>query len=186
MTGPDDPDDERNDRDERTNDHWLSTLLSALASLESGDGERRTTGRRRGDRSTIDYDISIRSVDELTDDDQRPGRTPFPRDNPGDRSDDPDRRTRRYRPSAPSSEHRVTSREYEDELLVSADVGGVDPEEVTVGFDGSTLVIGVSGRELDRIEVPWPEAERRSRAAIKNGVLTVQIEPVSESEGTHE
>ena len=194
MTGADTPDDERNDRNDRNDrhdangadEHWLSTLLSALTSLESGErDEHRTSGRRRGDRSVIDYDISIRSGDDLSEDDPRPGPTPFTRDESGDRNDDSDRRnrrTRRYRSSPTSSEHRVDVREYDDEFLVTADVGGIDPEEVTVGFDDSTLVIGVSDRELDRVAVPWAADERTSRATIKNGVLTVRIVPESAAE----
>lgn len=69
----------------------------------------------------------------------------------------------------------MATRTHEDELLVTADVAGADPDDVTVGFDDSTLVIGVDEREVDRIDIPWPETE--SRATIKNGVLTVRIGP---------
>lgn len=178
------PDDDRDESDDdrsdehRTDDsqidesdHWLSSLLSALDSLDDGPTSR--SGRRRGDRATVDYDISIRSGDDLSADDSPLGQNPFG-DERGGRG--PDRsRKRRIRSSGPSSDHHVATRTHEDELLVTADVAGADPDDVTVGFDDSTLVIGVEGSELDRIEVPWRETE--SQATIKNGVLTVQIRP---------
>ncbi|MFD1562131.1 Hsp20/alpha crystallin family protein [Haloarchaeobius amylolyticus] len=146
-------------------DHWLSSLLSALESLESGS--MSNSGRRRSDRAVFDYDISIRTGDDLSADDSPHGRRPF--------DDDSRTRTRRIRSSGPSSDHNVATRTYDDELLVTADIAGADPDDVTVGFDDSTLVIAVDGRELDRIEVPWRETD--SQATIKNGVLTVQVRP---------
>ncbi|ADB61249.1 hypothetical protein Htur_2371 [Haloterrigena turkmenica DSM 5511] len=176
-------------RDESSDDqgHWLTSLLSALEWLD----EASRSGQRRGDRTTIDYDVSIRTGDALTDrlgDDRSPFADANDRDE-FDRDRDVDRnrpRTRRYRPdsssgsTAPSSDHLLTTREGEDELLVTADVAGADPDDVTVGFDGATLVVGVAGRELDRIDVPW--RERTAEATIKNGVLSVWIEPNSSPE----
>ncbi|QLK26303.1 Hsp20/alpha crystallin family protein [Natrinema zhouii] len=173
----DESDDDRSD-EHRTDesqvdedDHWLSSLLSALESLD--DGPASTSGRRRSDRTVFDYDISIRSADDLADE------SPLDRDRfGGDRSrgGNGDRsRKRRIRSSGSSSDHRVATRSRDDELLVTADVAGADPDDVTVGFDDSMLVIGVEESELDRIEVPWRETE--SQATIKNGVLTVQIRP---------
>lgn len=63
----------------------------------------------------------------------------------------------------------------DDELLVVADVAGAGPDDITVGFDDSVLVIAVGGTELDQIEVPWRETD--SRATIRNGVLTVRVRP---------
>ncbi|MFC6767853.1 Hsp20/alpha crystallin family protein [Natrinema soli] len=190
------PDDDRSDEhqtDESQTDesqvdeseHWLSSLLSALESLDDGPTSR--SGRRRGDRTTFDYDISIRSGDDLSADDSPLGQNPFG-DERGGRARDRSRK-RRIRSSGPSSDHHVATRTHEDELLVTADVAGADPDDITVGFDDSTLVIGVDEREVDRIEIPWPKTE--SRATIKNGVLTVQIRPettertdTEETEGT--
>ncbi|WP_049924578.1 Hsp20/alpha crystallin family protein [Halopiger djelfimassiliensis] len=166
------------DADRRGDDeHWLSSLLSALERLESGT----LSGRRRSDRTVLDYDVSIGTADPGDESGSGFDGNPFA----GDRNDrgrgrDRDRpRTRRHRSSpaghSPSSDHHVTTRFHEDELLVTADVAGVDPDEVTVGFDGSMLVVGVSGRELDRVDVPW--RDRTAEATIKNGVLTVQVRP---------
>ncbi|NGM69019.1 Hsp20/alpha crystallin family protein [Natronolimnobius sp. AArcel1] len=191
MTGnfhPNEPD----DRDDSSDDHWLSTLLSALAALDSDDTTgRRTTGSRHTDRSVIDYDISMRSIDDLEeagrDADTSSGRrTPHsgsPAGSGTETSDSGRPRTRR----TTTSDHRVTKREYDDELLVTADINGIEPDDVTVGFDESVLVIGVSGQELDRVEVPWPDGQRTSNATVKNGVLTVHVEPIAdESDGDAE
>ncbi|MBZ6494047.1 Hsp20/alpha crystallin family protein [Natrinema longum] len=176
----DESDDDHRSDDSRIDDdeHWLSSLLSALESLESGSTS--TSGRRRGDRAIFDYDISIRSGDDLSADDSPLGSTPSGgeerRGRDGDRS-----RTRRIRSSGPSSDHTVSTRRYDDELVVTADVAGADPDDVTVGFDESMLVIAVEGRELDRIEIPW--RENSSEAMMKNGVLTVRVRPgTAESE----
>ncbi|MDS0474881.1 Hsp20/alpha crystallin family protein [Natrinema sp. 1APR25-10V2] len=165
-------DDHRSDESQTDeNDHWLSSLLSALESLDDGTTSR--SGRRRGDRTVFDYDISIRKGDGLSADDSPLGRRPTDDE---DRTDDAGRsRKRRIRSSGPSSDHNVTARSYEGELLVTADIAGADPEDVTVGFDDSTLVIAVEGSELDRIDVPWDETS--SEATIKNGVLTVAVRP---------
>lgn len=190
---PDDhtADDRRDEPDDQSNEdgsHWLSTLLSALESLERGSTPR--SGRRRSDRTIFDYDISIRTGDDLIDE-SRFEDTPFAREGSTDRPDgrrrdrnrsgdrDGSRSRTRRRPSA--SDDLLTTRRHDDEFLVTADVAGTDPDDVTVGFDDDTLVVAVSGRELDRIEVPWPD--RRAEAAIKNGVLTVRIEPPAGEDG---
>ncbi|MDQ2049612.1 Hsp20/alpha crystallin family protein [Natronolimnohabitans sp. A-GB9] len=166
--------------DDRGDDggHWLSSLLSALESLEGGDS---LSGRRRSDRTVLDYDISIRSGEDLGDG-SRFERGPAGGDDGRDRRRrDRDRSRSRRRRSPPSSDHHLTVRRDETELLVTADVAGTDPDDVTVGFDDSTLVVAVSGSELDRIDVPW--RDRNADASIKNGVLTVRIEPASAGDG---
>lgn len=179
MTGSDPDDDRDESTDDRAyeDDHWLSSLLSALESLESGS--ESISGRRRTDRAIFDYDVSIRSGDDISADESPIDGDQFgarPGDRAPDRTDDRSRK-RRIRSSGPSSDHTVATRAYDDELVVTADVAGVDPDDVAVGFDDSMLVIGVGGTELDRIEVPWTETE--SQATIKNGVLTVRIGPES-------
>lgn len=69
----------------------------------------------------------------------------------------------------------MTTRTHEDELLVIADVSGIDHEDVTVGFSDTELVVVVTDTELERVDVPWPD--RTGQAAINNGVLTVQVRP---------
>ena len=178
---PDDPVGDAGDGNSRIADDrdWLSSLLSALQSLEDGT----LSGRRRSGRTAIDYDISIGSGEDILDG-SRFGGDPFADAETSGRPDDGGRerpRTRRYRSSGPSSEHRLTTREYEDELLVIVDVSGVDPDDVTVGFDGPAVVVGVSGQKLERVDVPWPH--RTAEATIKNAVLTVRIERETPADG---
>ncbi|WP_321576081.1 Hsp20/alpha crystallin family protein [Halosolutus gelatinilyticus] len=154
---------------DRDDDHWLSSLLAALERLE-GSSSSSASGRHRSDRAIVDYDISIGTPLDSSDDSD----SPRPESNRFDDSSDDRSRTRRRR-GDPPSDHHVTSRQNEGELLVTADVTGVDPEAVTVGFDDSTLVVAVSGTELDRIEVPWREPT--ATATIKNGILTVRLTP---------
>nr|WP_241434266.1 Hsp20/alpha crystallin family protein [Natronorubrum tibetense] len=170
--GPESDDPEANDG----GTHWLSSLLSALESLDSGS----RSGRRRSDRTVLDYDISVRSGDDVIDE-SRFERTSFTSEGTTDRhrrsSSDTDRPRKRRRRSS-SSEGHLTTRRHDDELLVTADVAGTDPDDVTVGFDDSTLVVAVSGSELDRVDIPWKD--RAAEATIKNGVLTVLIKPASD------
>lgn len=174
---PDDRDDGRPNEDrfgpDRRDDSsggWLSNLLGALESLE----ELSYSGQKRNDRSTLDYTISIQSgLDDLGREESGPGI-------PSGRSPGSDRpRKRRKWTGSPSQ--RVTTRTREDELLVVADIGETDPEDVVVGFDGTTLVIGLGDRELERVHLPW--AETTADATVHNGVLTVTVEPTG---GTHE
>ncbi|WP_202911803.1 Hsp20/alpha crystallin family protein [Natrialba swarupiae] len=165
---------ERN-RDEQDDDHWLSSLLSALEGLE----ELSASNRRRSGRSVFDVDLSVRGADEASRGESRSGRDPLTgSERTGHRRDphghEPSRRQRRTRSSSRPS---VATRRYDDELLVTADVGDTDPEDVTVGFEDGTLVVGLEGRELDRIEVPW--GDHTAEAGIRNGVLTVRVEPGS-------
>lgn len=158
--------------EEGSDDHWLSSLLSALESLERRGS---TSGRRSTDRTVFDYDVSVRSGDDVLNGDSRFEGSPFADEGSSDRRPGRSRDRPRTRRRSPTSGSHLTTRRYEDELLVTADVSGTDPDDVTVGFDDSALVVAVSGRELDRVEVPWPD--RTAEATIKNGVLTVWIEP---------
>ncbi|MFC6717232.1 Hsp20/alpha crystallin family protein [Natrialbaceae archaeon GCM10025810] len=151
-------------------DRWLTTLLEALEAVD----ELSTSGRKRFGGSMFDYDVSIRSGTDVPDRD-RDGDRAFPLDpNPfaGDSIDRSERpRTKRHR--QPLNAYHGTTRTRDDELVVVADVAGLDPDEITVGFDDAALVIGVEDREIDRIDVPWPE--RTAEARVKNGVLTVTV-----------
>ena len=169
---PDDRDDGR-PNDERftparpgeRSDGWLSSLLGALESLE----ELSQSGQKRGDRSTLDYTVSIQSgLEDLGRDESGSG-APSGRSPEGGRP-------RKRRKHIGSTSQRITTRTHEDELLVVADVGETDPEDIVVGFDGTALVIGVGDRELERVHLPWEETT--ADATIHNGILTVTVEPV--------
>lgn len=170
---PEEPPDDRSSEDRFSHDRdntegWLSSLLSALEQLE----ELSQSGQRRSPRSTMDYSVSIRSGLESLDDEELNRRKASNRGPNEHRS-----RTRRTRTQGPRQ--RVTTRTHEDELLVVADLAGTNPENVVVGFDGTTLVIGIGERELERVPLPWEETT--ADASIHNDVLTVVVEPVEGS-----
>ncbi|MEY7849834.1 Hsp20/alpha crystallin family protein [Natrarchaeobius sp. A-rgal3] len=187
MTDDDhDPDDRPGGSDDETernradgdDDHWLESLLSALEGLE----DLSTSERRRSGRSVFDVDLSVRRGDDVVDDEPRPKRGSLAGDRPTGTPRDPhDHESRRKRTRTRSSSRpSVATRRYEDELLVTADVGDADADDVTVGFEGAALVVGLAGRELDRVEVPW--TDHTAEAGIRNGVLTVRVEPRSGEE----
>ncbi|WP_255167829.1 Hsp20/alpha crystallin family protein [Natrononativus amylolyticus] len=156
----DDGDDRPADRTGEGPRSWLSTVLTALDRLDQG---------RRTGRADVDYSVSLRSgLEDLIDREHR-------RDSPAGRTPSRPDRTRSRRLSR-QREH-VSTRTYDDELLVTAELAGVDPEDVTVGFDGDALVIGVEGRELERVSVPW--RDRSASATVHNDVLTVTVTPDS-------
>lgn len=169
---------------ESTPESWLSNLRSALERLE----EFSRSGRRTGSTG-LDYDVSIRSgLDDLGTGrgageppgrgvDERSG--PARGGSPGVGSSAPDRRRIR-RPRRERTDYHVTTRTDEEEVLVTADLAGVDPDDVTVGFDERTLVVGVEGRALERVQVPWED--RTARAAVRNGILSVTVTPVTEGD----
>lgn len=173
---------------------WFSSIRRALEALGDRD-ERRRDGRRSG----IDLHVSIGSALDPTDR-SRPvrglGRTPDRRRtrwSPVDRSRRADdargRRTGavdsdafRDREAGAAADradgtsaggYNVTTRRRDDELLVAADVSGTDEDELTAGFRGAELVVRASGRDLARVEVPWPD--RTAAARVRNGILTIRI-----------
>lgn len=188
---PDDPDRERttdedgpegsgnghdSDREGLSAGEWLTTLLQSLERFE------RLSGRGRGRGQTaLDFDVSIGTgidaIDGTRSRGQRSGRPPSSPRHDGEslshRPRDRHGETRSYRRSEPTNDHNVTARTYEDELIVTADVAGVAREDVTVGFDGGTLVVSVDGRELERVDVPWED--RTAEATVRNGILTVRV-----------
>lgn len=179
---PDEPTDEPSD-DERTEgregdessipeddggEGWLSSLIDALEQLDE-----RSRARARGGGSRLDFDVSIRSLDDAASDRPRGRSTPRGPDRRSGSSADR-RRTRRYDPS--ERRPTISTREYDDEIVVSADVAGIDERDLAVGFDGDDLVLGLDGRELERVSPPWPNATATD-AVVRNGVLTVRITP---------
>ncbi|RQG89855.1 Hsp20/alpha crystallin family protein [Natrarchaeobius halalkaliphilus] len=178
----DDPDVSDDRFDESNDDHWLSSLLAALESLE----RRSASDVDRRGRSTVEYDLSIRTLDDLLDSGSAFGGDPVasegfdqrdPAVNDGSDERTNDHRRRRRRRSRSSRSYHLTTRRYDDELVISADVTSADPGEVTVGLDDDAIVIAVDTREIGRVNVPWPE--HTTEAAVRNGVLTVRIEPES-------
>ena len=165
-----DPVDDDPSRDNRPESgDWISTLIDAFDRL--GGRNRR---QRHDHRTPLDFEISIRSALESTIDDRqrsRLGRTP---DRPRSRwTTDGVRQRETDSRGASAEEYNLTSRRRDDELLVTADVAGVDEDEITAGFRGDELVVRIDSDELARVEVPW--ANRTAEARVRNGILTVRI-----------
>ncbi|WP_114575683.1 Hsp20/alpha crystallin family protein [Saliphagus sp. LR7] len=162
---PNDGDRSDDRRESARGGSWISTLIDALERLENRSG-----------RSGLDYDVSIRSgLEGLGGDTGLSERAGRPSGPPGSRGGDGGGRVRRR-----SDDHHVSTRTYDDEVIVTADISGADPDDVTVGFDDSTLVVGVAGRELERVHVPWPDSA--ADAVVRNGMLTVTVEPDDEDD----
>ncbi len=150
-------------RDRPRGDSWISTLIEALERLEDRSG-----------RSRLDYDVSIRSGLEGL------GGESGLSDRAGRPSGPPGRGAGGKRSRQRSDDHHVSTRTYEDEVIVTADISGADPDDVTVGFDAATLVVGVAGREIERVHVPWPDST--ADAVVRNGMLTVSVVPETGTE----
>lgn len=169
----DDPPGDQQDRsDEQPADRPAGGLLSQLLATLDRLGDVTASDRHRSDRTVVDYSISARSA--LEDLESRRGDARG-RDTPTEQRPSSGHRTRTRRRYEPTVDSTVTARAYDDELLVTADLASVDPDDIRVGFDGRDLVIGVEGRELERVRSPW--GSTNAEAAIHNGILTVRVVP---------
>lgn len=146
----------------------IRAFADLLRALDDAD-ERRGSGRVETDRTTVDYGVNV-------------GLGPGP--NEGDRSSRRDRAGRRPRVRRTNDRYRVTTRREDDEFVVTADLPGVDADELTVGFDDDreTLVVGVDGRAVERVGLPWPDPTSE-RSALRNGVLEVRLGRENPEEG---
>lgn len=156
---------DRNDddrRDDARGGSWISTLIDALERLEDRSGGSR-----------LDYDVSIRSgLEGLGGESGLSDRAGRPSGSPGAGRGEEGGRSRRRRSG---DDYLVSTRTYENEVIVTADLSGVDPDDVIVGFDDATLVVGVAGHEVERVHIPW--AASNADAVVRNGTLTVTVEP---------
>ena len=153
----------------------LREFLNLLRSLDETE-EHRGTGHVRGDRSRIDYDVSIGTgfgIEDLRDrPDRRLGR---PRGDRPRRRSQRERRSESRSGSESQSDYHVTTREEEDGLVVIGDLPGVGVDELTVGFErgGQTLVVAVEDVSEGRVSLPWPAKAEWS--SFNNGVLEVHL-----------
>lgn len=178
---------------------WLAELLGVLERVArsaadadpDGDPDSEPVDRHgesddRRDRRLIDYDVSVRTgIAE-----SRRGRG-HDRDRDPDHGQDPDHESGpnvgadadihigvdgNAETDDPSSQdHRITTRRYGEEFFITADLPNVDVDAITVGLADTSLVLGIDGRELERISLPWEEVT--ATAAIHNDILTVTIGP---------
>lgn len=134
----------------------------------SGDDRNRLGRTPKGkpsssDRFSIDLDVSIGSLGG----DERGG----------DRSGRSRKRRRRGRVADDAGEHLTTVRHDGDDVVVTADLPGVEISDLTVGVteDGRTLVVAADGEELARIPVEnWDESA--VSATFNNFVLEVRVD----------
>ena len=70
----------------------------------------------------------------------------------------------------------VDSRSDGEDLVVTADVPGVDIDDLVVGIDprANDLVIGAHGSELERVTLPW-DAMDAVDATVNNYVLEIRL-----------
>lgn len=167
--------------------HWFSILADLLDSLdrpsrpsETGRSHpsergRSRPGERGRSRPSVDVRVSIGSIGDVLD---------ATRDYSSDASarSDVDAVKRTVRPRVEKQSTNpvadrvvVTSRRYDDEVLVVADVSDIDRDSITIGMSDTTLVVAVEGQVIERIDAPWSSVT--TAAHIANDVLTVRIEP---------
>jgi len=156
----------------------IGRLLEFLdeAGQDSDQPRRRPSGRDRrelgrtpkgkpssSDRFSIDLDVSIGSLGDE-------GRS-------GDRGGRSRSRRRRDRVADDTGEHLTTVRYDGEDVVVTADLPGVERSDLTVGVteDGRTLVVATDGEELARIPVEnWDESA--VSATFNNFVLEVRVD----------
>lgn len=135
----------------------------------STGGDRNRLGRTpkgkpsSSDRFSLDFDVSIGSLggDERS----------------GDRGGRSRNRRRRGRVADDAGEHLTTTRYDGEDVVLTADLPGVETSDLTVGVteDGRTLVVGADGEELARLPVEnWDESA--VSATFNNFVLEVRVD----------
>jgi HSP20 family molecular chaperone IbpA len=156
-------DDDRSDEPSTTLGAGLQALSDLLAALGGGD-ETRARGPFDADRPSVEYRYSVRTGldDGSAGDPDGPGLSRRPA---GPRT------KRRPTPAVPSSVDREG-----DETIVTVDLQGFDPDDVSVGVVGRNLVVTADGREVGRFPVDLPPS-RTTNARLNNGVLEVRIRP---------
>lgn len=127
-----------------------------------GPGRRPSGGRDSSDRFSVDMDVSIGSLGG---------------DERGDRSGRSRNRRRRERVADDSGEYLTTIRYDGGDVVVTADLPGVEKSELSVGItdDRATLVVGADGEALARVPVEnWDESA--VSATFNNYVLEVRVD----------
>lgn len=82
-----------------------------------------------------------------------------------------------------ADEFLVDTHRTEEEFVVTAELPGVDESELDVGIDVSSndLVIGVDGRSIERVELPWSSTDA-AKVWFNNGILEARFKPGEEGE----
>ena len=148
----------------------VGTLLGAVRDIVGALADAQRTDHPPGRRSRPTFSAEY-SIDSVLGPERRSGgddgSPPATRDAPGSSTE----------ASTSDEEIRVDTRYDEDtgELLVIADLPGLDVDDLTVGLDRSRneLVIGVEERPVERLELPWAVTDVESR--FRNGILELRI-----------
>lgn len=79
--------------------------------------------------------------------------------------------------AAGDHDHLLDVRRGEDHLLVVADLPEADTDDLTAGIDRGTndLVVGVDGKPVERVSLPWSDVDVDAR--FEHGVLELRVEP---------
>lgn len=132
----------------------LTNLLGGLLDVKA------STHRDRGDRQRVDDAASGNSHGQS-----------------GARVQDTDE------PVEVADEYLVETHRTDDEFVVTAELPGVDEEDLSVGIDvpSNELVIAARGKPIDRVELPWPSTDA-AKVWYNNGILEVRLRPVEGEE----
>ena len=81
-----------------------------------------------------------------------------------------------------SDAFRVDVQRTDDAVVVTADMPGVDVDELSVGVrsESNDLVIRVRGEPVERVPLPW-EPVVATRKRFHNGILEVEFRPVTDA-----
>lgn len=87
------------------------------------------------------------------------------------------KRTKRIR-KAESDDYLIDTRFDDDEFIVTADIPGVNKDELSVGINPETnnLVISKEGTVIESVDLPW-ESPEATCVWFNNGVLEVRLRP---------
>lgn len=82
-----------------------------------------------------------------------------------------------------ADEFLVETHRGEEELVVTAELPGVEEEDLSVGIDvpSNDLVIAAEGRTIERVSLPWASTDA-ARVWFNNGVLEIRLRPAGEDE----
>ena len=83
-----------------------------------------------------------------------------------------------------STDTHVDIHEYDEEILVIADLPGVEKSAIDLQCDGRTLAISATGenrRYEERVRLPSPVDETSATARYNNGILEVTLERLDDS-----
>lgn len=147
----------------------IRAILNLLAEMDERD-ERSGRGHWSGDRTSVDYSISVGSLDDAMNLGPPEDRGPAWWDEPPEARDRGTGGTDEWAPGP------ITTRTYGDEMLVAADLPDVRAEnlDVAVNEDEGTVTIDVDGDRMGEVPIDdgdWSVAE----VSVNNDVVEVLL-----------